>query len=91
MPIKDIPDYEPPVSPGSVKADLDNQLWIVPRTAATGGESGLRYDVVNRKGELVERVQFPKGRVLAGFGPGGVIYVLNTDGKTSVLERVSGK
>ena len=89
VPIKDIPDYEPPVSPGSVKADLDNQLWIVPRTATLGADAGLRYDVVNRNGELVERVQFPKGRVLAGFGPGGVIFVLNTDGKTSVLERVT--
>ena len=90
-PLKDIPDYEPPVSPGSVKADLDNRLWIVPRTAATGAEAGLRYDVVDRNGEIVDRVQFPKGRILAGFGPGGVIYVLNISGKTAVLERATLK
>jgi hypothetical protein len=45
--------------------------------------------VVNRKGEIIERVSFPKGRVLAGFGPGGVVYLLNTDGKSSLLERAS--
>ena len=90
-PLKDIPDYEPPVSPGSVKADLDNRLWIAPRTAATASDGGLRYDVVDRNGEIVDRVQFPKGRVLAGFGPGGAIYVLNISGKTAVLERATLK
>lgn len=90
-PIKDIGDYEPSVSPGSVRADLDNQLWIAPRTAVPGGDGGLRYDVVNRKGDLVERVQFPKGRVLVGFAPGGIVYLLNTNGTTSVLERAKLK
>lgn len=90
-PLKDIPDYEPPVSPGSVKADLDNHLWIVPRTATVGSGGGLRYDVIDRNGEIIDRVQFPKGRALAGFGPGGVVYVLNTDGKKSVLERATIK
>lgn len=91
VPLKELSDYEPPVSPGSVKSDLNNQIWIVPRTAIGGGAQGLRYDVVNKKGELVERVQFPKGKVLAGFGPGGVVYVLNTDGKTATLERATLK
>jgi hypothetical protein len=91
VPLKEIADYEPPVSPGSVKADLNNQLWIVPRTASGAGNAGLRYDIVNRQGELVERVQFPKGKVLAGFGPGGLVYLLNTDGKTATLERATLK
>ncbi len=89
VPLNKIPDYEPPISPGSVRADLDNNLWIVPRTAVGAGTTGLLYDVVNRKGEIIERVSFPKGRVLAGFGPGGVVYLLNTDGKSSLLERAS--
>jgi hypothetical protein len=91
VPLKEISDYEPPVSPGSVMADLENRLWIVPRTAAGGGVAGLRYDIVNRQGELVERVQLPKGKVLAGFGPGGVVYLLDTDGKTARLERATLK
>ena len=81
--------YQSSISPGSVRADLDNNLWIVPRTAVGAGTTGLLYDVVNRKGEIIERVSFPKGRVLAGFGPGGVVYLLNTDGKSSLLERAS--
>ena len=31
----------------------------------------LNYDVINRKGQLTERVQLPPGRTLAGFGPNG--------------------
>lgn len=91
VPMNKWPDFEPPISPGSVRADLDNNVWIMPRTAIPGGDGGLRYDVINHRGEVFQRVQFPKGRVLAGFGPGGAIYVLNTDGKKSVLERATLK
>jgi hypothetical protein len=45
------------------------------------------YDVVNRKGELVERVQLPPGRQLAGFGPNGVIYLTAREGRDLFLER----
>lgn len=89
VPVNKMADYEPPISPGSVRADLDNHLWIVPRTAIPGGDGGLRYDVVNRDGVVFQRVQFPKGKVLAGFGPAGAIYILSTDGKSSVLERTT--
>jgi hypothetical protein len=57
-----------------MRADPDNNLWILPTTSAQA-RGGYLYDVVNRKGEIVERVQFPEGRELAGFGPGGVIYM----------------
>lgn len=40
----------------------------------------LVYDVVNRKGELVHRVQLPAGRQIVGFGKGGVIYVASREG-----------
>jgi hypothetical protein len=58
--IDKMPEYEAPIGPGSVRADLDGNLWIVPRTTASS-TGGLLYDVVNRKGEIFERVQFPKG------------------------------
>lgn len=48
---------------------------------------GFIYDVVNRKGELVERIQLPVGRTLVGFGPGGVIYLAAREGRGMVLER----
>ncbi len=47
----------------------------------------LVYDVVNRKGELIHRVQFPAGRQLAGFGPNGTIYLASREGRELFLEK----
>jgi hypothetical protein len=49
--------------------------------------AGLAYDVVNRKGELVERVQLPAGRTIAGFGPDGVVYLTAREGREVFLEK----
>lgn len=69
------------------------------RGAGGGGRGGLdallppqpvvslNYDVVNRKGELVERVQLPAGRTIAGFGPKGVIYLAVREGRNVFLEK----
>jgi len=83
-------DYEQPVQTGAVKADLDAHLWILPRTSL-GAKGGLLYDVINRKGEIEYRVQFPSGYALAGFGTGGVVYVVRLDGRKAILERASVK
>lgn len=91
LPPEKFGDYEQPVATGALKADRNGRLWILPRTSlgATGG--GLLYDVINRKGEIVERVQFPKGYVLAGFGDGGVVYVNRIDRGKGILERTTVK
>lgn len=47
----------------------------------------LNYDVVNRKGELIERIQLPAGRTIAGFGPNGTIYLAAREGRSIFLER----
>jgi hypothetical protein len=83
-------DFEQPVQTGAVKADLDARLWILPRTSLSA-KGGLLYDVINRKGEIVERVQFPKDYALAGFGAGGVVYVVHLNGRQGVLERTTVK
>jgi hypothetical protein len=88
VPLNKLPDYEPPIAPGSMKADLKGNLWIVPRTSASA-TGGLLYDVVNRKGEVSERVQFPKGYALAGFGEGDEVYLLRVDGKVGFLEKAT--
>jgi hypothetical protein len=75
LPPEKFGEYEQPVNTGAVKPDLNARLWILPRTSLSA-KDGLLYDVINRNGELVERVQFPKGTVLAGFGDGGVVYVV---------------
>ncbi len=148
-----LPDYYPPIRPGSTLADRDGNLWILPSTsnlsaqmaqqmmmggggrggpggpggaqaaaqagaargaaggrgaspdsAARGGRGAppagfagmmpgmasmppLIYDVVNRKGALVHRVQLPAGRQIAGFGPNGTIYLIAREGREVFIER----
>jgi hypothetical protein len=84
----ELPDYRPAIAVGSVKADLDGNVWI--RTSAVRPGSiagGPIYDVVNRKGELVDRVQVPSGRQVVGFGKGGIVYMMGRDDKGAWLER----
>ena len=86
VPDSEFPSFWPPIQSGSVLADLDGRLWILP-TTSTHAANGLTYDVVDRTGDVVERVQFPKDRVLAGFGPHDVLYLTRSEGSASYLER----
>jgi hypothetical protein len=53
------------------------------------------FDVVNRKGEVFERVQLPLGMNLTGFGPGGAVYMSPSStlflpaGQTTTLARAT--
>ena len=80
----ELPDYKPAFTPGSTRVDTDGNLWI--RTSQNVDARPV-YDVVNRKGEVVDRVQLPANRVLAGFGEGGVVYLAVRDGNTAHLEK----
>jgi hypothetical protein len=76
-PLNEILDFHPPIRAGVVKADFDGNIWILPNTAkkpTPGG--GIVYDVINYRGELFQRVQMPPERSIAGFGPGGVVYLM---------------
>jgi hypothetical protein len=64
-----LPDTIPPFTRGAVRADCDGNLWIRTSTIVRGQPV---YDIVNRRGELVDRVQLPAYRTLAGFAPGAV-------------------
>lgn len=85
VPASDLPDYKPAFFAGSTRADSDGNLWIrtIPTEAIPGGPV---YDVVNRQGTLVERVQLPEGRSIIGFGD-GVVFLLNRQGATATLEK----
>jgi hypothetical protein len=80
----ELPDYKPAFAPGSTRADTDGNLWI--RTTQNVNARPV-YDVVNRKGELIDRVQLPQNRALVGFGPNGVVYMGVRDGTTAHLEK----
>ena len=84
----ELPDYKPVFLTGFVRADTEGNVWIrtLPTKAIAGGPV---YDVVNRKGELVERVQIPSGRTISAFGPGGVVYLTSRDGQVTKLEKAT--
>jgi hypothetical protein len=80
----ELPDYKPPFAPGSTRADADGNLWV--RTSQNVDARPV-YNVINRKGELIDRVQLPANRILVGFGPGGVVYLAVREGTTVHLEK----
>lgn len=80
----ELPDYRPAFAPGSTRAGADGNLWI--RTSQNVSAIPV-YNVVNRSGELIDRVQLPQNRVLVGFGAGGVVYLAVRDGTTAHLEK----
>jgi hypothetical protein len=49
---------------------------------------GLVYDVINREGVLVDRLQLPTGYALVGFAPGKVVFLSNRDAQGPHLSRV---
>ena len=74
IPVNEMPDYKPPLGSNGVRADMDGNLWIrVQQMKPVAG--GVIYDVVNRAGVMVDRLQLPTGYTIAGFGKGRVVYL----------------
>jgi hypothetical protein len=84
IPPTDLPDYKPAFVPGSTRVDAEGNLWV--RTTQNIDARPV-YNIINRKGELVDRVQLPANRTLVGFGDGGVVYVAVRDNGVVRLER----
>ena len=84
----DLPDYRPAFTQRAVRADADGNLWV--RTSILANAQPV-YDIVNRRGEVADRVQLPPFRTIAGFGP-GVVYMAVKDASGTVhLERARVK
>ncbi len=83
----ELPDYKPVFGTGAVRADMDNRIWVrtIPTKSSTGGAI---YDVIDRSGKLVDRVQVPANATIAGFGKGGVVYVGVRENGEIRLQRV---
>jgi hypothetical protein len=82
-PANELPDYYPPVRDGAARPDADGNLWVLPTTSASA-RGGLLYDVVNRKGQILERVQLPGECALAGFAKDRRVFLICT---STSLER----
>jgi hypothetical protein len=86
--INEMPDYRPAFSQGAARGDIDGNVWVrtsAVRAGSVGG--GPIYDVINRKGEVIDRLQVPAGRQIVGFGKGGVVYMQARDDKAAWIER----
>jgi hypothetical protein len=82
-----LPDYWPPFSQGAAKADADGNLWLHTSARSANVVGGAIYDVIDRNGVLVDRLQIPPGRQIVGFGKNGVVYMSVRDGAAAWLER----
>ena len=76
----------------AIIADADNRLWIRQGRAAPVVMPGAPpapppiYDIVNRQGVVVDRVQIPPTLTLLGFGP-GVVYFSSREGSGRVVAK----
>jgi hypothetical protein len=43
--------------------------------APLGSKAPLVYDVIDRNGQIVDRVRMPANAAVLGFGPGGSVYL----------------
>lgn len=88
IPPSELPDYRPPFVAGAARGDADGNLWVRTTAVRAGAvAAGPIYDVINRKGEVIDRVQLPAGRTVAGFGKGGIVYMAARDEKGTWIER----
>jgi hypothetical protein len=80
----ELPDYIPPFTLNSTHADFGGVLWIKTSEILNGRPV---YYLVNQNGTLIDRVQIPKGRVIAGFGSNDTIYLAYIDPVGIRMER----
>jgi hypothetical protein len=83
----ELPDYRPAFMQGAARADADGNLWVRTTSVRSGGVTGPIYDVIDSRGELVDRVQIPAGRQIVGFAKGGVVYMAARDQSGTWIER----
>ena len=87
VPPDELPDYRPPFLAGAARADADGNLWVrINQAKPVPG--GPIFDVINKQGELSDRLQLPVGYTLVGFGKGKVVYLSMRDPKGIHLARV---
>ena len=90
IPYTALPDYKPPFAMSSMRGDEDGNLWIRINQMRPVAGTWL-YDIVNRQGELFDRIQMPIARTLVGYGSGNIVYTLSRTPEGVKLERVRWK
>ncbi len=82
--LSEVPDYLPAFEEHAALSDDEGNVWIRTSTFADGRPV---YDVIDRHGALVDRVQLPAFRTIAGFGPGVIYLAVRDNGGVVHLER----
>lgn len=72
----ELPDYFPAFEPNSTRADPYGIIWIRTTQRVNGRPV---YYLVNRRGSVIDRIQLPAGRIIAGFGRNHTVYLAYID------------
>ena len=72
----DWPEVKPPFPSAGVLAGVDGRLWVQRHAPAT--DVRTHYDVIDRRGVVVAKVDVPNGGRIVGFGAKS-IYVVRKD------------
>ena len=83
----DPPAVAPAFAPLSAMGDLEGRVWVRLGARGPGAPRPTVYGIIDRSGAMVDRVQFPPLRTLAGFAPDGFVYVIATSPQGASLER----
>lgn len=76
----ELPDYAPPFNANAAKSDPAGNLWVQVGPRA-GLAEGPIYEILNRNGQLVDRVELPAAyRTLIGFGADGTVFLASNLG-----------
>ena len=78
--------FRAPAGPGAFP--VSDHSHKMRHTLAGPVPGGPVYDVINRDGLLVDRLQIPPGYGLVGFGRGGVVYLSVRGREGTQLARV---
>ena len=84
-PEPDWPDVKPPFAYTGVLASADGNVWI-PRYAPAE-DTRSHYDVIDRRGVIVARVDVPGRGKVVGFGPKSIYVVRIDDDDLQYLQR----
>lgn len=90
VPPADLSDYRPAFASGAMRTDMEGRLWV--RTIPTRPlAAGPEYDVIDRRGNLIERVVVPLGTTIVGFAAGDIVYLGIRDSAGSRLGRARAR
>lgn len=78
-----------PFAPADVVVSPDRQVWV--QRSRPAGATTVIYDVFDRRGRRIDRLEFPDGNRVVGFGRGVVYVRQQTAGGTTTLGRFERK